>query len=91
MRHYDPIAEAFRKARPQGKELVRWKYQHYMKDYLSTVAGVDRNIGRVLDYLKETGLDKNTIVVYSADQGSTWVSTDGSTNAGCTRKVCTPL
>ncbi|MDB6117365.1 MAG: sulfatase [Verrucomicrobiaceae bacterium] len=67
--HYNPIAEAFRKAKPQGKELVRWKYQQYMKDYLSTVAGVDRNIGRVLDYLKETGLDKNTIVVYSADQG----------------------
>ena len=67
--HYNPINEAFRKANPQGKELVRWKYQQYMKDYLSCVAGVDRNVGRVLDYLKETGLDKNTIVVYSADQG----------------------
>lgn len=67
--HYAPINDAFRKTNPQGKDLVRWKYQRYMKDYLSCVAGVDRNVGRVLDYLKETGLDKNTIVVYSADQG----------------------
>ncbi len=67
--HYNPINEAFRKANPQGKELVRWKYQQYMKDYLSCVAGVDRNVGRVLHYLRESGLDKNTIVVYSADQG----------------------
>ncbi len=67
--HYNPINEAFRKANLSGKELVSWKYQRYMKDYLSTVAGVDRNVGRVLAWLKESGLDKNTIVVYSADQG----------------------
>ena len=68
-KHYGPENEAFRKANLQGKDLIRWKYQRYMKDYLATVAGVDAEIGRVLDYLKETGLDKNTIVVYSADQG----------------------
>lgn len=67
--HYNPIYEAFQKANLSGRELVSWKYQRYMKDYLSTVAGVDRNIGRVLAWLKETGLDKNTIVVYSSDQG----------------------
>ncbi len=67
--HYDPINEAFRKANPQGKDLVRWKYQRYMQDYNSTVAGVDDGIGRVLDYLDETGLAKNTIVIYSSDQG----------------------
>ena len=67
--HYNPIDAAFRKANPRGKDLVKWKYQRYMKDYLSTVAGVDRNVGRVLKWLEETGLDKNTIVVYSSDQG----------------------
>ena len=36
---------------------------------LFSIAGVDENIGFLLDYLKETGLDKNTIVMYSADQG----------------------
>ena len=60
---------AFKQNPPQGKELVRWKYQRYMKNYLRCVAGVDRNVGRVLDRLDELGLSDNTIVVYSADQG----------------------
>ncbi|MDF1752993.1 MAG: sulfatase [Verrucomicrobiales bacterium] len=52
-----------------GKELVRWKYQMYMQDYLGCIAGVDENVGKILDYLAESGLDKNTVVMYSADQG----------------------
>jgi arylsulfatase A-like enzyme len=54
---------------PAGKDLVRWKYQRYMRDYLRCVDNVDTNVGRILDYLKANGLDKNTIVVYSSDQG----------------------
>jgi N-acetylglucosamine-6-sulfatase len=54
---------------PKGKALVRWKYQRYMKNYLRCVAGVDRSVGRVLDHLEKTGLAKNTIVIYCADQG----------------------
>ncbi len=53
----------------KGKELVRWKYQRYMQDYLACVQGVDDNVGKVLDHLKSTGLDKNTIVIYSSDNG----------------------
>ena len=52
----------------QGKS-KNWKYQTYIKDYLRCVAGVDRAVGRVLDYLEETGLDENTLVVYTSDQG----------------------
>jgi arylsulfatase A-like enzyme len=52
-----------------GKELVKWKYQRYMRDYLACVQGVDDSVGKVLDYLDETGLAKNTIVFYSADNG----------------------
>jgi arylsulfatase A-like enzyme len=66
---YDPKNEAFRKANLQGKDLVRWKYQRYIKDYLRCIASVDDNVGRVLDYLDESGLAKNTIVVYTSDQG----------------------
>jgi len=66
---YGPKNEAFRKANLQGKELVRWKYQRYIKDYLRCVASVDDNVGRVLKYLDDTGLAKNTVVVYSSDQG----------------------
>lgn len=52
-----------------GEALVRWKYQRYMKDYLRCIASVDDNVGRMLDYLKDSGLDKNTVVIYSSDQG----------------------
>ena len=44
----------------RGENLKNWKYQTYIKDYLRCVAGVDRAVGRVLDYLEETGLDENT-------------------------------
>ena len=66
---YEPKNKAFREANLKGKDLVRWKYQRYVKDYLRCVASVDDNVGRMLDYLTESGLDKNTIVVYSSDQG----------------------
>lgn len=49
--------------------LKRWKFQHYIKDYLRCVRSVDDQVGRVLDYLKNNGLDKNTIIVYMGDQG----------------------
>ena len=52
-----------------GEALARWKYQRYMQDYLATVQSVDDNIGRVLEYLDWTGLARNTIVVYTSDQG----------------------
>ncbi len=54
---------------PQGKDLVKWKYQAYMQDYLACVAGIDANVGRILKHLRDEGLDKNTIVMYSSDQG----------------------
>ncbi len=66
---YEPKNEAFRKANLTGKDLVRWKYQRYMKDYLRCVAAVDDGIGEVLQYLDDNGLADNTIVVYTSDQG----------------------
>lgn len=52
-----------------GPSLKRWKYQRYIKDYLRCVASVDENVGRLLDYLDRTGLSRNTIVIYTSDQG----------------------
>lgn len=66
---YAPKNAAFRAANLSGKDLVKWKYQRYVKDYLRCVAAVDDNIGRVLAYLDETGLAQNTVVIYSSDQG----------------------
>ncbi len=52
-----------------GKELTEWKYQQYMKDYCTIIANLDRNIGRVLDYLEQHDMLDNTLVVYTSDQG----------------------
>ena len=52
-----------------GKELVRWKYQRYMQDYLACVQGVDDGVGTILEYIDRTGLGKNTFVFYSSDNG----------------------
>ncbi|MCK4958923.1 MAG: DUF4976 domain-containing protein, partial [Planctomycetes bacterium] len=66
---YGPKNAAFEKANLSGKELIRWKYQRYIKDYLRCIRSVDDNIGRVLDYLDRSGLADNTVVMYSSDQG----------------------
>ena len=39
--------------------------------YFASVTGVDRAFGQILDALKELGLDKNTIVVFASDHGTT--------------------
>ncbi|MCX7429774.1 MAG: sulfatase-like hydrolase/transferase [Planctomycetia bacterium] len=54
---------------PTGDDLTRWNYQRYIANYLRCVAGVDRTIGRVLEHLDTTGLARDTIVIYSSDQG----------------------
>lgn len=66
---YGPINEDFSKNTPRGKELTYWKYQRYMQDYLSTIKSVDRNIGRLMEYLDSKGLAENTLVIYTSDQG----------------------
>ncbi|ARA94110.1 sulfatase [Rhodothermaceae bacterium RA] len=66
---YGPKNEALRERPLEGEEFARWKYQRYIKDYLRTVASVDDNIGRLLDYLDQTGLAENTVVIYTSDQG----------------------
>ncbi|WP_422081456.1 sulfatase [Ulvibacterium sp.] len=68
---YGPISEQFKKDYPNMNDstLTVWKYQRYMQDYLATIAAVDENVGRLLDYMDETGLDENTLVVYTSDQG----------------------
>lgn len=52
-----------------GEALKKWHYQRYIKDYLRCVASVDDNVGRLLDYLETLGLNENTLVIYTSDQG----------------------
>ncbi len=67
--YYEPRNKAFREANLTGKELVRWRYNRYMHDYLGCVKAVDESVGRLLDYLEQEGLAENTVVICSSDQG----------------------
>lgn len=67
--YYEPRNEAFRQAKLTGKDLIRWRYNRYMHDYLACVKAVDENVGRLLEFLEQEGLADNTIVVCSSDQG----------------------
>jgi arylsulfatase A-like enzyme len=67
--YYEPRNEAFQKANLHDKDLVLWKYNRYLHDYLACIKSVDESVGRILKYLDDEGLAENTIVVYSSDQG----------------------
>lgn len=67
--YYDPIIADFKARKLEGRDLAEWKYQRYMHDYVSVIHSIDRNVGRVLDYLEKSGLLENTLVVYTSDQG----------------------
>jgi arylsulfatase A-like enzyme len=66
---YDKKNREFLANRPQGRDLVKWKYQRFIKDYCRTIKSVDVQVGRLLDYLEANNLMKNTIIVYTSDQG----------------------
>ncbi len=66
---YDSLAIDFRSRHLTGQALKEFKYQRFMRDYAKVVKTLDDNVGRLLDYLDETGLSENTLVVYTSDQG----------------------
>lgn len=68
-KYYKPITEAYYSSKPIGDEMLKWKYNRYMNDYLKTVKSVDDNIGILLNYLEKNKLDKNTLIIYTSDQG----------------------
>jgi arylsulfatase A-like enzyme len=68
-RAYKTEEEEFWKVRDDQTKYNRWKFRRYMEDYLRCLVSVDESVGQILDFLKENGLDENTIVVYTSDQG----------------------
>jgi arylsulfatase A-like enzyme len=67
--YYQPRNEKFKAANLTGKDLVRWRYNRYLHDYLGCVKAVDESVGQLLKYLDDHDLAKNTLVVYASDQG----------------------
>ena len=68
-KYFNKRAEGYKDLVRKGKDTRAWKFQSYMRDYYSTANALDRNIGKVLDYLDKHGLAENTIVIYGSDQG----------------------
>jgi arylsulfatase A-like enzyme len=67
--YYDKISKDFVDKKLTGKALVEWKFQRFIRDYLSTANSLDRNIGKVLDYVDKHDLKNNTVIIYASDQG----------------------
>lgn len=67
--YYDPRNEKFKAANLEGRDLIRWKYNRYMHDYLGCIRSVDESVGRLLKFVDDEGLAQNTLVVYASDQG----------------------
>ena len=67
--YYEPRNEKYRQANLTGKDLVRWRYNRYMHDYLACVKAVDESVGRLMKFLDDEGLAENTLVMFSSDQG----------------------
>ncbi|MCD6354362.1 MAG: sulfatase [Prolixibacteraceae bacterium] len=66
---YTPKNDEMKAAHLTGKDLAKWKFNRYIKDYLRCIKSVDDGVGELLAYLDEAGLADNTIVVYTSDQG----------------------
>jgi len=67
--YYVPRNEEYRRLDLEGRERTRWHYQRYIRNYLRCVVAIDENVGRLLDYLDQSGLAEDTLVIYSSDQG----------------------
>lgn len=67
--HYLAIEKDLKEKNLTGNALTEWKFQRYMQDYLQTAFSLDRNIGKIIDYIDDNGLRENTLVIYTSDQG----------------------
>lgn len=66
---YQPKNKEFLEKNLKGDDLVNWKFQRYLRDYLRCIKSIDDQVGRLIDYLEKEGLMDNTIIVYTSDQG----------------------
>jgi len=67
--YFRPQNKIYRQAEMTDDQRLQWHYQRYIKNYLRCVTAVDENVTRLLNYLEASGLARNTVVIYSSDQG----------------------
>lgn len=83
MSAYSVKNEAFIQANLKGEELVRWKYQRYLKDYLRCTKSVDDSVGDLRKHLEKLDLAVSTVFIYSSDRDSILESMVGSISVSC--------
>lgn len=54
---------------PDYPDLDIPKVKKRMKEYLASVSGVDRSVGKLLAKLEAAGLDENTVIIFTSDHG----------------------
>ena len=64
--------KAYSDAHADGTDISNWKENY--PDYLGCCHSLDYNVGRLVDTLKEQGMWENTILVYTADHGSHFIT-----------------
>ncbi|MEZ5365875.1 MAG: sulfatase [Bryobacterales bacterium] len=72
MRFDISLAPDYKDEMPEGldaKQKKDWIFNRFVKDHNRSLYGVDENLGRVLDYLDETGQSEDTLIVYTTDNG----------------------
>jgi len=67
--YYQNLNKEYQLVKSDNKKLLEWKYRRYMHDYLSSIHAMDKDIGRILDYLDQQNLTNDTLIVYTSDQG----------------------
>lgn len=71
---YDGLAVDYKDFSPHQQEFLKFVAKHgdidqAMQAYCADVTAMDRALGRLFNYLAESGMDKNTVVVFTSDNG----------------------
>lgn len=67
LRYYEGKEASDLLARPNAKPVP--EAVAHVKDYFSSITGIDENFGRLMDALKEQGIYDDTIVIFTSDHG----------------------
>ncbi|MFW6289448.1 MAG: family 78 glycoside hydrolase catalytic domain [Mariniphaga sp.] len=69
MEQPEPVREGFNRLRWTWRFDTPEKYQHSVKGYYRMIYGIDLEIAKIREKLKEKGMDKNTVIILMGDNG----------------------
>ncbi|HKQ38636.1 MAG TPA: sulfatase [Verrucomicrobiae bacterium] len=70
---FQKLPEVAKKSMGRDRWALRFdtpeKFQSIVKDYYRLMTGIDREVGRIMQTLKELGLRDNTVIIFTSDNG----------------------